>query len=69
MCDDVVEPQSLLTIRGQYEILTCDWNKYNENILVSGSVDKTIKIWVHYQNLTSFLFCYCSILLKKKHFN
>ena len=41
-----VEQQSVLTIKAHnFEILTCDWNKYNENILVSGSVDKSIKIW------------------------
>jgi peroxin-7 len=39
-------PQSVQTIRAhEHEILTCDWNKYNEFILISGSVDKTIKIW------------------------
>jgi len=28
------------------EVLTCDWSKYNENIIVSGSVDKSIRVWV-----------------------
>jgi len=28
-----------------HELLTCDWNKYNEFAIVTGSVDKTIKIW------------------------
>ena len=43
---NVNEISSIQTIKAhQYEILTCDWNKYNENILVTGSVDKTIKIW------------------------
>ena len=37
---------STATIKAHnFEILTCDWNKYNENIVVTGSVDKTIKIW------------------------
>jgi len=27
------------------EILTLDWNKYQDNILFSGSVDKSIKMW------------------------
>lgn len=39
--------QSSLTIRAHdNEVLTCDWNKYNEFTIVSGSVDKTVKIWV-----------------------
>jgi WD40 repeat protein len=28
-----------------FEVLSCDWNKYNPNLLVTGSVDKTIKCW------------------------
>lgn len=28
-----------------YEVLTCDWNKYNEHVVVTGAVDKSIKIW------------------------
>ena len=31
------------------EILTCDWNKYNEFIIATGSVDRTVKIWVKRQ--------------------
>ena len=27
------------------EVLACDWNKISPNILATGSVDKTIKIW------------------------
>ena len=43
----VAEPGSVQTINAHsYEILACDWNKYNEHVLVSGSVDKTLKIWV-----------------------
>jgi len=35
-----------MTLRAHdYEILTCDWNKYQENLLVTGSVDKSIKLW------------------------
>ena len=26
-----------------YEALTCDWSKYNEHLVISGSVDKTIR--------------------------
>jgi len=44
---DVNERRAAQTIRAHgHEILTCDWNKYNEFILVSGSVDKSIKMWV-----------------------
>ncbi|EFC35444.1 predicted protein [Naegleria gruberi] len=28
-----------------YEVLACDWNKFNEHIVCTGSVDKTIKVW------------------------
>jgi hypothetical protein len=42
----VTEPHSRITVNAhEYEILACDWNKYNENIVVTGSVDKTLKIW------------------------
>lgn len=35
------------TILGHgHEVLSCDWNKYNEFVIVTGSVDKSIKIWV-----------------------
>ena len=41
------EANSVQTLHAHdFEILTCDWNKYNENILVTGSVDKTIRVWV-----------------------
>lgn len=45
---DVNEAGAALVIpaHGGMEVLTCDWSKYNENILVSGSVDKSIKVWV-----------------------
>jgi WD40 repeat protein len=29
----------------EYEILTCDWNKYNDCVIATGSVDKTVKLW------------------------
>ena len=44
-----------------FEILTCDWNKYNENILVTGSVDKPIRVWVRAalpMSLFAFFFSY-----------
>lgn len=28
-----------------HEVLTCDWNKYNPNIIATGSVDRTLRIW------------------------
>lgn len=60
-----LENRSIRTIRAHdYEILSCDWNKYNENEIVTGSVDKTIKIWVcshlhlhHFVCLTLFRIC------------
>ena len=27
------------------EILSIDWNKYQPNVLISGSVDKSLKVW------------------------
>ncbi len=43
---DVRQPRSTYQIPGhEMEILSCDWNKYNEFMLVSGSVDKSIKLW------------------------
>eukprot|EP00441_Pelagodinium_beii_P011707 CAMPEP_0197682110 /NCGR_PEP_ID=MMETSP1338-20131121/95987_1 /TAXON_ID=43686 ORGANISM="Pelagodinium beii, Strain RCC1491" /NCGR_SAMPLE_ID=MMETSP1338 /ASSEMBLY_ACC=CAM_ASM_000754 /LENGTH=71 /DNA_ID=CAMNT_0043263535 /DNA_START=1 /DNA_END=213 /DNA_ORIENTATION=+ len=35
----------------QHEILTVDWNKYNEFMVVTGSVDKTIRTF-DLRNLT-----------------
>lgn len=29
----------------QHEVLTCDWNKYNEFQVVTGSVDKTLRVF------------------------
>lgn len=43
----VSDSKSVLTIRAHdYEILTCDWNKYDEYTVVTGSVDKRIRTWV-----------------------
>lgn len=40
------EPSSVATLPAHdFEILTCDWNKFNENVLVTGSVDKNLKVW------------------------
>lgn len=38
--------RSSMTIHAHdFEVLTCDWNKYNEFLLCTGSVDKTIRTW------------------------
>ncbi|PPS05332.1 hypothetical protein GOBAR_AA15333 [Gossypium barbadense] len=40
------EPGSTMIIPGhEHEILSCDWNKYDECLIASASVDKSIKIW------------------------
>jgi hypothetical protein len=26
-----------------YEILSCDWSKYDDNLIITGSVDKTVR--------------------------
>ena len=39
----------LLLFATRYEILSCDWNKYNDCVLATGSVDKTARIWVRPQ--------------------
>ncbi len=28
-----------------YEVLSADWCKYNDCIIATGSIDKTIKVW------------------------
>lgn len=28
-----------------YEMLCCDWNKWNDCVIVMGSVDKTVRLW------------------------
>ncbi|WAR09345.1 PEX7-like protein [Mya arenaria] len=39
-------PQPQCTIQAhEGEVLTCDWNKYDQNILYSGSVDCSIRGW------------------------
>ncbi|PRQ38787.1 putative transcription factor WD40-like family [Rosa chinensis] len=29
----------------EFEILSCDWNKYDNCVIVTASVDKSIKVW------------------------
>jgi WD40 repeat protein len=38
-------PKEACKIGGGGELLTCDFGKYSD-IVVTGSVDKSIKIWV-----------------------
>lgn len=43
---DAKVPRSVQTVHAHHnEILSLDWNKYQENVLVSGSVDHTVKVW------------------------
>eukprot|EP00475_Leptophrys_vorax_P002944 TRINITY_DN1167_c0_g1_i1.p1 TRINITY_DN1167_c0_g1~~TRINITY_DN1167_c0_g1_i1.p1 ORF type:complete len:350 (-),score=63.30 TRINITY_DN1167_c0_g1_i1:46-1062(-) len=28
-----------------YEVLTMDWNRYNENVVLTGSVDRSVRVW------------------------
>jgi len=43
---DFNDKKSVQTIKAHdYEILTCDWNKYNEFEIITGAVDRTIRIW------------------------
>ena len=40
------QPQPTLSIAAhQHEVLSTDWCKYNDCVLATGSVDKSIKIW------------------------
>lgn len=49
-CSDIfgyTAPRSVMTIGAHNnEVLSCDWCKYNENIIVTGSVDRSIRVWV-----------------------
>ncbi|XP_062148675.1 peroxisome biogenesis protein 7-like [Alnus glutinosa] len=43
---DVRKPGSTMIIPAhKFEILTCDWNKYDDCCIVTASVDKIIKVW------------------------
>lgn len=43
---DVRQPFSSLTIHAHaYEVLCCDWSKYNDAVLATGSVDKSVRLW------------------------
>ena len=44
--EEIRQPASTLTIRAhEFEVLSCDWNKYEDFTLVTGSVDKTMRVW------------------------
>lgn len=50
---DLNVPNPVASIQAhQHEILTVDWNKYNENLLITGSVDKQIRMF-DLRNLTA----------------
>ncbi|KAF2305324.1 hypothetical protein GH714_003688 [Hevea brasiliensis] len=43
---DVREPGSTMIIPGHdFEILSCDWNKYDDCLIATASVDKSIRVW------------------------
>lgn len=43
---DTNDRRSSLTIQAHsFEVLTCDWNKYSEFLISTGSVDKSIRTW------------------------
>jgi peroxin-7 len=43
---DAHSPKSAVSFKAHdYEVLTMDWNRYNENILLTGSVDRSVRVW------------------------
>ena len=44
---DTNTPQSIHRVAPAHdaEVLTMDWNKYDENMIATGSVDRTVRIW------------------------
>jgi len=43
---DVRQPRPTLSLAAhQFEVLTADWCKYNDCVIATGSVDKSIKVW------------------------
>lgn len=43
---DIRQPLPTLSLAAhQFEVLTADWCKYNDCVIATGSVDKSIKIW------------------------
>jgi peroxin-7 len=37
-------PTAVIPAHG-FEVLTADWNKYNDCLIATGSIDKSIKVW------------------------
>lgn len=43
---DTRQPRPTLSLSAhQHEVLTADWCKYNDCLLATGSVDKSVKVW------------------------
>ena len=65
-------PRSAQTIRAHdFEILTMDWNKYRDHVVVTGSVDKSIKVcgnFLLFHSLFVFLSCFLSFLIFSVYF-
>jgi peroxin-7 len=38
-------PSPVMTLPGNAELLCVDWNKYRENIIATGGVDRCVRIW------------------------
>jgi hypothetical protein len=38
-------PQPLRRLRPDPQVLTADWNKYNDCLVATGSIDKSVKVW------------------------
>ena len=56
---DLRRPRSALTLKAHdAEVLSIDWCKYDDNMVATGSVDKSIRVWY----VTSLTFPYIYIL-------
>ena len=45
-CGSRAEPSAQLTcVAGEQEVLSVDWNKYDEHCFATGAVDKTVRLW------------------------
>jgi len=43
---DLRQPHATLSVPvHDYETLCCDWNKWNDCVIATGSVDKTVRLW------------------------
>ena len=38
-------PENAATVLPAYQVLSADWCKYNDCMIATGSVDKSVKIW------------------------